>query len=168
MVQLLEAERARLAGDVRRARVLYEKAAQRAAQQEFPPQAALAHERLGQMYLDLLRHVKAASALHQAVALYAAWGCPAKVARLRPQFDERNGGPEQGQCPTRNLRGPTPRPQRRRRTKAFLTFRHRSQSAGAGTWDEDVHQLRHFGFRGVPLFRGVPRRHRTGSAHVGL
>jgi predicted ATPase len=83
MVHLLEAEQARLARDPRRARALYEKAAQRAMQQQFPHHAALARERLALMYFDLRRRAEGTSVLLQAIALYEAWGSPAKVMQLR-------------------------------------------------------------------------------------
>jgi hypothetical protein len=85
MVWLLEAEQARLAGRDRRARALYERAAQRARQQEFPQHAALAHERLARMLMDVRRRTEAASALAQAQALYREWGASAKSAALKAE-----------------------------------------------------------------------------------
>jgi hypothetical protein len=85
MVELLQAEQAWLARDLRRARVLFERAARRAMQQEFPNHAALAHERLGRMLVDLRRKSEASSAFAQAISLYRDWGAAAKASMLEAE-----------------------------------------------------------------------------------
>jgi hypothetical protein len=82
MSQLLEAETARLAGQVARARALYEQAVQRARQQEFPHHAALGHERRALMLLELRRGTEAAAALKEASGLYRHWGAEDKAEAL--------------------------------------------------------------------------------------
>jgi hypothetical protein len=82
MAQLLEAETARLAGDVARARALYDQAVQRARQQDFPHHAALGHERRALMLVELRRETEAAAAFKDAVALYRQWGAEAKAEVL--------------------------------------------------------------------------------------
>ncbi len=79
MALLLDAERMRLAGVERPARALYERAAQGAEHQEFTQHAALAHERLGRMHVDLGRHAQAALELGKASALYQTWGAQGKT-----------------------------------------------------------------------------------------
>ncbi len=82
MAALLDAEVARLQGDVREARWRYERAAQRALEQRFPHHAALAHERRARMLLELRRETEASTALAHAIALYRDWGVEAKVLQL--------------------------------------------------------------------------------------
>ncbi len=82
MAQLLEAETARLAGQVARARSLYEQAVQRARQQEFAHHAALGHERRALMLTDLRRGTEAAAALKDAIGLYRHWGAEDKAEAL--------------------------------------------------------------------------------------
>jgi hypothetical protein len=85
MALLLEAERMRLAGDTRRARSLYERSAQRAQQQDFVNCAAIAHERLARMLIDLHRRTEASVAFAHSIALYGEWGALSKVARLEAE-----------------------------------------------------------------------------------
>jgi hypothetical protein len=87
MALLLEAERARLRGQFARCRRLYQDAAQRAAQQEFPHHLALAHERHARLLWEQRRKTEAAAALKQAIAAYQRWGAHAKVAALEQEFD---------------------------------------------------------------------------------
>jgi hypothetical protein len=79
---LLEAEMARLDANPQGARVLYERAAQGAAQQEFPHVAALAYERHARMLIEARRETEAASALKDAIAWYRKWGAVPKVEAL--------------------------------------------------------------------------------------
>jgi hypothetical protein len=85
MVLMLEAERARLAGDSRRARAMYEKVSRRAQQQDWPHHAALAQERLARMLVDLRRRTEANSAFNQAIHFYRDWGAAAKALALRTE-----------------------------------------------------------------------------------
>jgi hypothetical protein len=85
MALLLEAERARLAGGVTRARALYEKGARMARQQQFPNHAALAHERCAQMWQERRRSAEAALALAQASECYSAWGVASKSRALEAE-----------------------------------------------------------------------------------
>ena len=82
MATFLEAERARLRGDLQRARLLYRDAAQRARTQEFPHHAALAHERLA-LTLEVERRERdAALGLREAIALHQIWGALPKADEL--------------------------------------------------------------------------------------
>jgi hypothetical protein len=82
METLLRAERARLRRDHNGARALYERAAERAEEQQFPHHAALAHERHARMLAALRRETEAAASFAQAIALYRAWGAEPKAAEL--------------------------------------------------------------------------------------
>jgi hypothetical protein len=82
MQTLLEAEVARLAANAQGARLLYERAAQGAAQQEFPHIAALAHERHARMLIDSRRETEAAAVLKEAIAWYRKWGAAPKAEAL--------------------------------------------------------------------------------------
>jgi hypothetical protein len=82
----LEAERARLAHNDRRARILYEKATRRAREQQFPNHAALLQERLGSMLGLQRRRTEASAALAQAAALYREWGAADKAAALEQEL----------------------------------------------------------------------------------
>jgi hypothetical protein len=85
MVQFLEAESARLRGRLAVARSLYERAAQRARQQEFPHHAALAHERRGRMLAAQRRGTEASAAIREAIALYRLWGARDKADALEAE-----------------------------------------------------------------------------------
>jgi hypothetical protein len=91
MAQLLEAETARLAGNVARARALYEQSVQRARQQEFPHHAALGNERRGLMLMELRRGTEAAAALKDAIGLYRQWGADAKADALAQERRKLTG-----------------------------------------------------------------------------
>jgi hypothetical protein len=82
METLLRAELARLRGNPTLARRLFERAAARAVEQQFPHHAALAHERQARMLATLRRETEASAALAQAIALYRAWGAEAKASLL--------------------------------------------------------------------------------------
>ena len=82
MQALLEAELARLAAKAQGARVLYERAAQGAAQQDFPHIAALAYERHARMLIEARRETEAAGVLKDAIAWYRKWGAAPKVEAL--------------------------------------------------------------------------------------
>ena len=92
MAVLLDAERARLRRDFAGARQLYERAAQRARQQEFGHHAALAWERCARMLADQRRDTDAASALDEAVGLYGKWGAHAKASALASEGRQLAGG----------------------------------------------------------------------------
>jgi hypothetical protein len=91
MVQLLEAESARLGRHVARARALYEQAAQRARQQEFPHHVALAHERRARMLIEMRRSTEASAALKEACALYRQWGAELKADTLAQERRKLTG-----------------------------------------------------------------------------
>ncbi len=82
MEMLLRAEQARLAGDSNRARALYDKAAQRAKEQDYIHHAALACERRGRMLGALRRETEAGASLRESIALYAKWGAAPKAEAL--------------------------------------------------------------------------------------
>jgi histidine kinase len=82
MALLLEAERARLRGRASAALALYERASQRAMEQEFVHHAALAHEQRALLLVHERRDTAASTAHALAVRLYKAWGATAKVAAL--------------------------------------------------------------------------------------
>jgi hypothetical protein len=83
MVLLLEAEQARLTGNVGRARSLYDEGATRAARQAFPHHAALAHERHARLLVAMRRETEAAELLRRAIATYREWGALGKAELLR-------------------------------------------------------------------------------------
>jgi hypothetical protein len=85
MRTLLEAEVARLRGDASGARLLYERAAAGAAQQEFSHVAALAHERHAHMLIERRRETEAAVVLKDAIVWYRKWGAEPKVEALLQQ-----------------------------------------------------------------------------------
>jgi len=87
MVLALQAESARLRGVTRTAHRLYQNAARRALEQEFPHHAALIQERDASLLESAGREVEAAVALAQAVTLYRSWGAHAAVARLTRKPD---------------------------------------------------------------------------------
>jgi predicted ATPase len=87
MELLLQAEQARLARDPARARSLYEKAAERAAQQAFAHHAALAHERHARLLTRLRRDTEAAPMLRRAIAGYREWGAVGKALLLAAEID---------------------------------------------------------------------------------
>ena len=91
MVLFLDAERARLRGDLPRARQLYREAAQRARVQEFPHHAALAHERMALALGSERRERDAAAALRDAISLYESWGACAKAAELTARLEVLGG-----------------------------------------------------------------------------
>ena len=82
MQTLLEAEVARLAGDAARARLLYDRAAQGAAHQEFAHVAALAYERHARMLIAARRETEAASMLKDTIVWYRKWGALPKAEAL--------------------------------------------------------------------------------------
>jgi tRNA A-37 threonylcarbamoyl transferase component Bud32 len=82
MQVLLEAETARLDANAQGARVLYERAAQAAAEQEFPHVAAFAYERHARMLIGARRETEAAGVLKDAIAWYRRWGAAPKVEAL--------------------------------------------------------------------------------------
>jgi hypothetical protein len=82
MATLLRAEEARLARHPARARVLYEEAATRAAQNAFPHHAALAHERHARLLASVRRETEAAPLLRRAIAGYTEWGALGKATLL--------------------------------------------------------------------------------------
>jgi hypothetical protein len=86
MGQLLQAESARLRGDDRRARQLYDAAAQRARAQDFPHHAALAHERRARMLLALHRGTEGLRALEDALLQYRVWGAEVKAQLLEREL----------------------------------------------------------------------------------
>jgi len=86
MHHLLEAERARLAGDVARACDLYVRAARRAVRQEFPHHAALAEELRARLLSDVGREADSLSALAESLVHYRKWGCDVKVDDLEAEI----------------------------------------------------------------------------------
>jgi hypothetical protein len=91
MELILAAEQARLRRDFAGARTLYERAAQRARQQEFVHHAALACERRARMLAQLRRDTEATEALREAALLYARWGAEGKAALLDRQRADLGG-----------------------------------------------------------------------------
>ncbi len=85
MATFLGAEQARLRGDAKRARALYDRAAQGAREQEHVHHAALACERRGHMLAALRRETEAGAALREAVAFYARWGAQLKADALEQE-----------------------------------------------------------------------------------
>jgi predicted ATPase/signal transduction histidine kinase/ActR/RegA family two-component response regulator len=82
---LIEAERARLREDVRRAMALYDRAIEGAREQGFVRDEALASERAASFY-DEIGHAKIGRAyLQDAYQAYARWGTQAKIRRLEEQ-----------------------------------------------------------------------------------
>jgi hypothetical protein len=92
MEMLLSAEQARLRGDANGARALYDKAAQRAKDQEYVHHAALACERRARMLATLRRETEAGASLREAVALYAKWGSLPKAESLEQERKTLIGG----------------------------------------------------------------------------
>jgi hypothetical protein len=80
---LLQAERARLAGDAPRALTLFKSSAESAKLHELPHHAALAHEGRARLLLALRREVEAGAELQRAAQLYAAWGAAVPAARVQ-------------------------------------------------------------------------------------
>jgi glycerol-3-phosphate dehydrogenase len=91
MELILADEQARLRRDFAGARTLYERAAQRARQQEFVHHAALACERRARMLAQLRRDTEATEALREAALLYARWGAEGKAALLDRQRADLGG-----------------------------------------------------------------------------
>jgi hypothetical protein len=60
----------------------------RATQQGFLHHAALAQERLCDLHLDRHHATEPATAVREAIDLYAAWGVPAKLSALRARLDQ--------------------------------------------------------------------------------
>jgi serine/threonine protein kinase len=80
---LLEAERARLARDPRRALTLCKRSAESAKLHGLPHHEALAHEVRARLLLALRREVEAGAELSRAAQLYAAWGAQVPAARVQ-------------------------------------------------------------------------------------
>ncbi|MFO0756796.1 MAG: AAA family ATPase [Byssovorax sp.] len=91
--QLVEAERARVLGDVPLALSLYEQSVIGASRNGFLLDAALAEELTAKFYLTLGRERAGRLTLSEAAHGYAAWGGAAKVAQLqrRYPFMDRRG-----------------------------------------------------------------------------
>jgi hypothetical protein len=87
MTLLLQAERCRLGGKLRKAHLLYEEAAHGAQHQEFLHHVALAHERRGRLLEAERRSSDASRALAQAAACYRDWGCVAKAVALERECE---------------------------------------------------------------------------------
>jgi serine/threonine protein kinase len=91
MVWLLDAEHARLAGRVPKARSLYYRAARRAAEQGFTHHVAIAHERCARMLREANRDTEADHALAEAIARYREWGAIAKLQALTRERSAPSG-----------------------------------------------------------------------------
>jgi len=83
---LVEAERARLAGDCRRAGALYRDAIRGARDNSYLQEEALANELAGRFYLAQLNRGMAEDLLRQAYYLYLEWRAMAKVEQLEAQY----------------------------------------------------------------------------------
>jgi hypothetical protein len=88
MAQLLDAEKARLAGRNALCLERYRAAAERALRQGYRHHAALIFERQARHLQQLRRDTEALSLLNRAIGLYADWGAHAKVAALRREFPQ--------------------------------------------------------------------------------
>jgi predicted ATPase len=80
--QMLEAECARLAGKSSQALALYDQAARRAEQQQYPHHAGLARERRAGLLIHLRQHSSAVLDLRRARTAYERWGCARKLAQM--------------------------------------------------------------------------------------
>ena len=83
MVEALEAERARLRGDVQGALARYAQISDAAAQRGYVHHAALLQERRARLLSQLRRDFEARGVLQRAAALYGEWGARAKAEELR-------------------------------------------------------------------------------------
>jgi hypothetical protein len=83
MVQALDAERARLRGDVQGALARYAQVSESAAQRGYVHHAALLQERRGRLLARLRRDFEARTVCARAAALYEEWGALAKAEELR-------------------------------------------------------------------------------------
>lgn len=79
---LIEAERARLKGDIVHAMQMYQTAVDGARKYQLIHEEALAHELSAEFYLDHRHQVAANAHLLNALDLYSRWGAAAKVQRL--------------------------------------------------------------------------------------
>ena len=86
--QLLNAEVARVTGDVLVAMESYDAAVDAARESGYRHQEAMAKELAGRLFLDLGRERIARLYLSRAYATYAAWGAGAKLAYLRETYPE--------------------------------------------------------------------------------
>lgn len=84
--QLVEAERYRVAGKIRRAEQFYELAIQGAREHGFAGDEALSHELAGKFYLTLAKETNARMHLEQAHAGYEEWGGFAKALQLEAAY----------------------------------------------------------------------------------
>jgi signal transduction histidine kinase/CheY-like chemotaxis protein len=83
---LIEAEKARVLGNVVEAMTLYDKAIQGAMEHQYPHEEALAYERAAEFYLALDRKEIAQLYLSKAHYGYVRWGATAKVQDLEIEY----------------------------------------------------------------------------------
>ncbi len=85
---LVEAERARVRGDLPEAARLYEQAATGARSQGYLNEEALCHELAGEFFRAIGRHRLAHDSILEAATAYRRWGAEAKVADLERRYPE--------------------------------------------------------------------------------
>ncbi|MGK7942402.1 MAG: AAA family ATPase [Crocosphaera sp.] len=85
---LVEAEKARVLGEILQAEELYEKAIQGAKTYEFLHEEALAYERASEFYLALGREEIGQFYLRNAHHCYTRWGAKAKVKQLEEEYPQ--------------------------------------------------------------------------------
>ena len=85
---LIEAEKARVLGNVVEAMALYDKAIQGARDNQYPHEEALAYERAAEFYLALGRQEIAQLYMKKAHYGYVQWGATAKVQDLEAEYPQ--------------------------------------------------------------------------------
>lgn len=87
-VELVEAERFRVLGEIARAVPLYEKAIEGARRNRYVHEEALANEMAAEFYLDLGSSQTAGMYLKEAASAYRRWGAWAKLEQLHDRYPE--------------------------------------------------------------------------------
>ena len=87
-VDLVEAERFRVLGEMARAAPLYEKAIEGARRNRYMHEEALANEMAAEFYLDLGSSWIAGMYLKEAASAYRRWGAWAKLEQLHDRYPE--------------------------------------------------------------------------------
>jgi len=87
-VDLIEAERAKVAGRHWEAIKYYEKAIQGAKKHEFLPEEALANERFAHFWLEQNNEIIAKAYLKESLYCYQQWGAVAKVKQLEEKYPQ--------------------------------------------------------------------------------
>jgi predicted ATPase/signal transduction histidine kinase/DNA-binding response OmpR family regulator len=86
--ELVEAEKARVLGNIVEAMELYDRAIQGAKEQQFIHEEAIAYERAAEFYLSLGRVEFSQFYLKNAYQCYASWGATAKVKALESEYPQ--------------------------------------------------------------------------------